>query len=99
MNNEYVHPKGKYYDEKNINYILKAEEILANTFKSITELSYYKKKYRYTKCKNAKIWGEQQLSLPFHAKMNNHEVITVCKTLRDFFKKKLFNDLQIPKAN
>ena len=56
-------------------------------------------KSKYTKCKNAKIWGEQQLSLPFHAKMNNHEVITVCKTLRDFFKKKLFNDLQKPKAN
>lgn len=82
-----------------IEYLLSKKIFVTVNFKSITELSYYKKKYQYTKCKNAKIWGEQQLSLPFHAKMNNHEVITVCKTLRDFFKTKLFNDLQKPKAN
>ena len=55
-------------------------------YRSITELTYYKKKYRY-KCKVSENWGRQTLSLPFHLKINNKDIDYIYSKLNSFFKK------------
>ena len=71
---------------KLIEHLLKKRIFVTVNFKSITELSFYKKKYKINNCKNARIWGEEQLSLPFHAKMTLKEVKSVSKEIKNFLK-------------
>ena len=54
-------------------------------YRSITELTYYKKKYKY-KCKVSEKWGRQTLSLPFHLKINNKDIDYIYSKLNFFFK-------------
>ena len=53
-------------------------------FRSIGELNYYKKKYRYTKCFVSKKWGEETLSLPFHVKLTDKEIKKVSEEIKKF---------------
>ena len=57
-------------------------------FKSITDLSFYKKKYKVKNCVNSIKWGEETLSLPFHAKLKVGEINKIYKEINSFFKKK-----------
>ena len=56
-------------------------------FKSITNLSFYKKKYKVKNCLNSIKWGEETLSLPFHAKLKEKEINTIYKEINFFLKK------------
>ena len=56
-------------------------------FKSITNLSFYKKKYKVKNCLNSIKWGEKTLSLPFHAKLKEKEINTIYKEISFFLKK------------
>ena len=68
-----------------IEFLNKQKIFVTVNFKSITKLSYYKKKYKNKKCLNSDIWGEQCLSLPFHAKMKKSEIEQIHKQLKIFF--------------
>ncbi len=83
----YLFPIGVNQKLRNnlIEYLLKKKIFVTVNFKSITELSFYKKKYKVGNCKNAEIWGKQQLSLPFHAKMTFKEVKKVSSEIKHFF--------------
>ena len=84
----YLFPIGvhKKYRNKLIEYLLKKKIFVTVNFKSITELNYYKKKYKGTTCPNSKNWGEQQISLPFHAKLSLNEIKIVSSAIKKFFK-------------
>ena len=55
-------------------------------FKSITELKYYKKKYKNVDCINSKEWGNQQISLPFHVKLRDREILKITNVIKNYFK-------------
>ena len=59
-------------------------------FKSITNLSFYKKKYKVKNCLNSIKWGEETLSLPFHAKIKEKEINTIYKEINFFFKNQIY---------
>ena len=59
-------------------------------FKSITNLSFYKKKYKVKNCLNSIKWGEETLSLPFHAKIKEKEINTIYKEINLFFKNQVY---------
>ncbi len=84
----YLFPIGvnKKYRNKLIEYLLKKKIFVTVNFKSVAELSYYKKKYKRINCPNSKNWGEQQISLPFHAKLSLSEIKTVSSEIKKFFK-------------
>jgi len=83
----YLFPIGvnKKYRNKLIEYLLKKKIFVTVNFKSITELSYYKKKYKVSNCKVSKKWGEEQISLPFHIKITKKEMKTISSTIEKFF--------------
>ncbi len=85
----YLFPIGvkKKFRNKLIEFLVSNKIFVTVNFKSITQLTYYKKKYNNKKCKNSEIWGEQSLSLPFHAKITKKEINKIYKKLKDFFKK------------
>ena len=85
----YLFPIGvnKKYRNKLIEYLLKEKIFVTVNFRSITELSYYKKKYKKTNCPMSEKWGKEQISLPFHAKITEDEIKTVCSAIKKFFKK------------
>ena len=58
-------------------------------FKSISELNYYKKKYKISNCLISKEWGDKTLSLPFHIKLTEKEIKEVSKQIKIFFEKKI----------
>ena len=55
-------------------------------FKSITELNYYKRKYKNVDCPNSKEWGNQQISLPFHSKLKDREILEITNTIKKYFR-------------
>ncbi len=83
----YLFPIGvdKKFRNKLIEYLLKKKIFVTVNFKSITQLSYYKRKYKKVSCPNSERWGSQQLSLPFHAKLSNKEINIVCSEIKKFF--------------
>ena len=83
----YLFPIGVKKNLRNrlIEFLNKQKIFVTVNFKSITKLSYYKKKYKNKKCLNSDIWGEQCLSLPFHAKMKTSEIGQIHKQLKKFF--------------
>ena len=56
-------------------------------FNSITRLNYYKKKYKKPRCPISEKWGLEQLSLPFHVKLRDDEIKTICLEIKKFFDK------------
>ena len=84
----YLFPIGvkKGLRNKLIEFLTKKKIFVTVNFKSITKLSYYKNKYKNKKCSKSEIWGEQCLSLPFHAKMKKSEIEQIYKQLINFFK-------------
>jgi dTDP-4-amino-4,6-dideoxygalactose transaminase len=57
-------------------------------YRSILDLTYYKKKYKKQYCKNSLIWGNESLSLPFHLKLKVKEIDYIIKKIEIFFKNK-----------
>jgi len=85
----YLFPIGvnKKYRNKLIEYLLKNKIFVTVNFKSISELHYYKKKYKNTKCPRSEEWGKETISLPFHVKITEKEIKEVCKQIKSFFLK------------
>tara|TARA_B100000787_G_C16165739_1_gene283755 strand:- start:982 stop:1428 length:447 start_codon:yes stop_codon:yes gene_type:complete len=85
----YLLPIGvdKKYRNKLIEHLLNKKIFVTVNFRSITELSYYKKKYKRTTCPISEKWGKEQISLPFHVKITESEIKTVCLEIKKFFKK------------
>ncbi len=83
----YLFPIGveKKFRNKLIEYLLKKKIFVTVNFKSITKLSFYKKKYKKTKCPISEKWGSEQLSLPFHAKLKDFEIKSICTEIKNFF--------------
>ena len=54
-------------------------------FRSVTELNFYKKKYKNFDCLNSKKWGDEQISLPFHVKLKNKEILKISTEIKKFF--------------
>ncbi len=74
------------YRNKLIEYLLEKKIFVTVNFKSITELNYYKKKYKNVDCINSKEWGNQQISLPFHAKLKDREILEITNVLKKYFR-------------
>jgi dTDP-4-amino-4,6-dideoxygalactose transaminase len=85
----YLFPIGvdKRLRNKLIESLLKKKIYVTVNFKSITELNYYKKKYKKTTCPISERWGSEQLSLPFHARITNSEIQTIYLEIKKFFDK------------
>ena len=85
----YLFPIGvnKKYRNKLIEHLLKNKTFVTVNFRSISELNYYKKKYKQTKCPNSEKWGKETISLPFHVKITEREIKKVCEQIKSFFKK------------
>ena len=73
--------------DKLIVHLLKNKIFVTVNFNSITNLTYYKKKYKNTSCPISEKWGSEQLSLPFHAKLSKNEIKKVCFEIKKFFNK------------
>ena len=84
----YLFPIGvnKNIRNKLIEYLTSKKIFVTVNFKSITNLSFYKKKYRVKNCLNSIKWGEQTLSLPFHAKLKEKEINKIYKEINFFLK-------------
>ena len=85
----YLFPIGvnKKYRNKLIEHLLNKKIFVTVNFRSITELNYYKKKYKNRNCPISEKWGKEQISLPFHAKIKLNEIKTVCHEIEKFFSK------------
>ena len=85
----YLFPIGvnKKYRNKLIEHLLKKKIFVTVNFQSVNELSYYKKKYKNTKCPISKKWGSEQISLPFHVKITTKEIRKISEEIENFFKK------------
>lgn len=85
----YLFPIGvdQKYRNQLIEYLLEKKIFVTVNFRSITELSYFKKKYKNHKCPISKKWGEEQISLPFHIKITQREIKTIKKEINNFFSK------------
>ena len=75
------------YRNKLIENLLKEKIFVTVNFRSITELSYYKKKYKIKSCPNSEKWGKEQISLPFHTKMTKKDMRTIYLSIKKFFEK------------
>jgi len=74
------------YRNKLIEYLLNKKIFVTVNFRSITELNYYKKKYKNQNCLESVKWGNEQISLPFHIKITSKEIKTIAKEIKNFFK-------------
>ncbi len=84
----YLFPIGveKKYRNKLVEFLLSKKIFVTVNFNSITNLKYYKNKYKNTSCPYSKKWGEETLSLPFHSKISRKEINTIYDVLKNFFK-------------
>ena len=84
----YLFPIGvnKKYRNKLIEHLLKKKIFVTVNFRSITELSFYKKKYKKISCPISRKWGSEQISLPFHAKLTSNEIDIITSEIKKFFK-------------
>ena len=85
----YLFPIGvdRKYRNQLIEYLLDKKIFVTVNFRSITDLDYFKKKYKNKKCIISKKWGEEQISLPFHIKITQKEIKTISQEIKNFFKK------------
>ena len=75
------------YRNKLIETLLQEKIFVTVNFRSITELSYYKKKYKVNSCPISEKWGKEQISLPFHTKMTKKDMKIVYSSIKKFFEK------------
>ena len=85
----YLFPIGieKKIRNKLIEYLTSKKIFVTVNFKSITKLKYYNKKYNNNNCPNSERWGEETLSLPFHAKLEAKEINEIFNQIKFFLKK------------
>ena len=85
----YLFPIGvnKKIRNRLIEHLTSKKIFVTVNFKSITNLSFYKKKYKVKNCLNSIKWGEETLSLPFHAKLKEKEINTIYEEIKFFLKK------------
>ena len=86
----YLFPIGvkKKHRNRLIEYLLSKRIFVTVNFNSITNLKYYKKKYKNISCSNSTKWGDETISLPFHAKLSKGEINSIYNVLKSFFKPK-----------
>ena len=84
----YLFPIGvnKKYRNKLIEHLLNKKIFVTVNFRSITELNFYKKKYKNKNCPISEKWGKEQISLPFHSKIKENEIKAVCSEIKKFFR-------------
>ncbi len=75
------------YRDKLIENLLHEKIFVTVNFRSITELSYYKKNYKVRSCPISEKWGKEQISLPFHAKMTKKDMRIIYSSIKKFFAK------------
>ena len=75
----------KKYRNKLIEHLLKKKIFVTVNFRSITELKYYKKKYKRFSCPESEKWGKETISLPFHSKISEKEIKVICLEIKNFF--------------
>tara|TARA_Y200000002_G_scaffold383041_1_gene402761 strand:- start:1112 stop:2245 length:1134 start_codon:yes stop_codon:yes gene_type:complete len=85
----YLFPIGveKKFRDKLIVHLLENKIFVTVNFNSITNLTYYKKKYKNTSCPISEKWGSEQLSLPFHTMLSTKEIKKICLEIKKFFNK------------
>jgi len=85
----YLFPIGvdiKKFKRKNFfNYLNKNQINHTVNYRSILNLNYYKKKYNKQSCKLSEIWGNRTISLPFHNKITEKNIILIAKVLKNYF--------------
>jgi len=83
----YLFPIGvdKKYRNKLIECLLNNKTFVTVNFRSISELNYYKKKYKKTSCPKSEKWGKETISLPFHTRLKGKEIKKVCEQIKKFF--------------
>lgn len=69
-----------------ISFLNKNKIQITVNYRSISKLTFYKKKYNF-KCKISEKWGNQTLSLPFHLKIHKKDIDYIYSKLNFFFKK------------
>ena len=72
--------------DKLISFLNKNHIQVTVNYRSITELTYYKKKYKF-QCSVSEKWGQQTLSLPFHLKINKKDIDYIYSKLNSFFRR------------
>tara|TARA_B100000886_G_scaffold194781_1_gene134197 strand:- start:911 stop:2029 length:1119 start_codon:yes stop_codon:yes gene_type:complete len=72
--------------DKLISFLNKNHIQVTVNYRSITELTYYKKKYKF-KCGVSEKWGQQTLSLPFHLKIKKKDIDYISSKLNSFFRR------------
>ncbi len=77
------------YRDKLIEYLLKKNIFVTVNYKSITQLNYYKNKYKIKKntFPKSEKWSKQTLSLPFHQKLEKKDINFISKVITGFFNK------------
>ena len=87
----YLFPIGvdKKYRNKLIEHLLNNKIFVTVNFRSISELNYYRKKYKKIRCPKSEKWGKETISLPFHTKLKDIEIKKVCEQINIFFKKNI----------
>ena len=82
----YLFPIGvkKKHRNRLIEYLLSKRIFVTVNFNSITNLKYYKKKYKNISCSNSTKWGDETISLPFHAKLSKREINSIYNVLKSF---------------
>ena len=83
----YLFPIGvpSKYRNKLIEHLLEKKIFVTVNFTSVADLNYYKKKYKNTNCVVSRKWGNEQISLPFHAKLKDKEILEITNVLKNFF--------------
>lgn len=86
----YLFPIGvdRKYRNRLIEHLLSKKIFVTVNFRSISELNYYKKKYKKKNCPISEKWGKEQISLPFHSKLTENEIKIVYSEIKNFFKMK-----------
>ena len=67
------------------NYLSKNQINHTVNYRSILNLNYYKKKYNKQLCKLSDIWGNRTISLPFHNKITEKNIILIAKVIKNYF--------------
>lgn len=76
--------KKKFNRNKFFAFMAKNNINFTVNFRSILKLNFYKKKYGKQNCYNAAYWGNRIISLPFHSKLTEKNIIHITKIIKKY---------------
>ncbi len=84
----YLFPIGINRKHRNnlIEHLTSKKIFVTVNFKSICNLSYYRNKITSNDCPHSEKWGNETLSLPFHARLSKKEIDKIYFEINKFFK-------------